>query len=286
MKNIQNVAVIGGGLMGRQIALNTALHGYNVTLTDNHPDVVSSVEAWAKKYLASRVEKQKMTAEAAEAASARIHYSGTVAEAAKDADLVIEAIVELEDVKRALFTELSAIVREDTIIASNSSTMPSSMFADCVKNPSRLANLHYFNPALVMKLTEVVRGSHTGDETVEALMDFSRKTGKTPILMQKEIDGFAVNNIVAKIYEAAFMLVDGGYCTPQEVDIAAENGLGHPMGPFRLMDLTGVDLLFIVKSSEYEKTGVKPGGYDLLQKMYDQKKWGQKTGEGFYSYTK
>lgn len=284
--NIRTVAVIGGGLMGRQIALNTAIYPYEVYLVDSNPEVLQQVQDWKEEYLAGRIAKGRMTEEQVAEIKSRFHLVATLKEAVKDADLVIEAIVEREDAKKSLFKEICAIAREDAIIATNSSRMVSSIFVDVVPNPSRLCNLHYFNPALVMKLTEIVQGEHVSEETVQALYDFSKKTGKKPIIIRKEIDGFVVNRILGKIYEESRWLVDQGYCTFEEIDIACENGLGHPMGPFRLEDLTGLDLTYDIMSRIYKKTGEKPLCYDMYKEFYEKGWYGKKSGRGFYDYTK
>lgn len=283
---IQKVCVIGGGLMGRQIALNTAIYPYEVTIFDANPAVLEDVAKWEDSYLAGRIAKGRMTEEQVAGIRSRFTICSTLEEAVKDVDLVIEAIVERKDIKSAVFKQVDALVRPDTIIATNSSRMVSSTFKDDVSNPQRLANLHYFNPALVMKLVEVVQGEHCSDETAQALYDFSANTGKSPILIKKEIDGFIANRILRAIQDEAYWLVEQGYCTPQEVDTACENGLNHPMGPFRLRDLTGIDLAFDILQRSYDESGVKPNGYDIIKEYYDKGWYGKKVGRGFYEYEK
>lgn len=282
---IKTVAVVGAGRMGRQIAMNTAIYGYEVYVTDPVAAVLADVENWVSEYLAGRVVKGRMTKEQTQEVCSRFHTVKGLEDAVKDADLVIEAVTELEEVKRQVLHDIGELVREDTIIASNSSFMASSYFADSVRNPSRLANLHFFNPALVLKLTEVVRGPHTAQETVDTLMEFSRSTGKTPVLVQKEIDGFVTNRILNACKNEALYLVENGYCTYQDVDLACRNGLGHPVGPFELMDITGVDTTYYRMKREIEHTGEEPVGYQMIKKMFDENRLGKKTGHGFYDYS-
>lgn len=282
--NIQRVCVIGGGLMGRQIALNTAIYPYEVTIFDANPAVLEDVAKWEDTYLAGRIAKGRMTEEQVAGIRSRFSICPTLEEAVKDADLVIEAIIERKDIKASVFRQVCALVREDTIIATNSSRMVSSLFIEDVTNPQRLANLHYFNPALVMKLVEVVQGEHCSDETAQALYDFALNTGKTPLWIKKEIDGFVVNRILVALKNEARWLVENGYCTVQEADAACELGLNHPMGPFRLEDLAGIDLTFDIMQRKYEETGEKPVGYDLTKSYYDKGYYGKKTGRGYYEY--
>ncbi len=282
---IKNVTVVGAGLMGRQIAMNAAIYGYPVILTDNSAAALENATKWATEYLGGRIAKGRMTPEQVAEIAARLKTEPSLAIAVKDADLVIEAIVEVLQVKRDFFTELNKYVRPDTILATNSSYMVSSLVAGCVTDPSRLANAHFYNPALVMKFVEVVQGPHTSDETAAALMQFMEKTGKKAILMKKEIDGFAANRIIRRINEEAMFLVENGYCTPEDVDAACELGLGHPMGPFRLLDLTGIDLTYDIMKQGVALTGQKPMGFDIIEAKVKEGNLGRKTGKGFYDYT-
>ena len=282
--DIKVVSVIGGGMMGRQIGLNTAKYGYEVYITDSNSAVCAQAVEWVEEYLAGRIAKGRMTEEEVAAIKSRTHITESLEEAVKNADLVIEAIFENEDAKHEIFRKVNALAKKGALLTTNSSTMVSSLFAEDVEDPGRLANLHYFNPAMVMELVEVVKGDHTSEETAQALMEFCRATGKLPILMRREIEKFIVNRINAVITNEAYWLVENGYCTPQDVDIACEKGLSHKMGPFRTKDLTGLDRNFLMMKEQYEKTGEKPVGYDLVGALYEQGRYGRKNGHGFYDY--
>lgn len=281
---MKKCTVIGGGTMGRQIALNTAIHGYEVVVCENSPAVLSDLERWKEEYLSGRIAKGRMTPEQVTAVKNRFSLTDDLALACRDTDLVIEAIIEDEQAKTDLLNTVSRLVCPNTVIATNSSYMVSSTFAPVVDHPERLANLHYFAPALVMKLVEVVRGEHTSQETVDKLMAFARSTGKTPTLVNREEDGFIVNNILRVIKEEAYRLVNDGVCSLEDLDTAVELGLGHPMGPFRLDDMSGLDMRYQALKRRYEQTGVKSNGYDRIEALYRQGRYGRKTGHGFYDY--
>lgn len=284
IEDVKRVAVFGGGQMGRQIGLNTAMHGFDTYLTDTDLAVVDNVQAWAEDYIKGRIEKKKLTEGEGKSALAKFHTVKTLAEAAVNADILIEAIIEDRKIKEEFFKQIDKVAKQDAIIATNSSYMVSSIFKDLVSNPGRLANLHYFNPALVMKLTEVVQGAHTSEETVQALIHFSKETGKKPVLVKKEIDGFIVNRILRAVTNEALFLLEEGIASPEDIDTAAESGLNYPMGPFKLMDFTGIDTCYLVAKMMLEETGFKKPGIDLLKEKYKNKEWGKKTGKGWYEY--
>ena len=283
MSQLKNICVVGAGQMGKQIALKAALCGFQVFLTDSFPAAVETAKVWSVDYLSKRVAKGKLFQEDASSAQNCFHVVSTLEEAAKDADLVIEAIIEKRSAKEELFRSLDQLVRADTLLTTNSSNMVSSLFADCVQNPGRLANLHYFNPPLHMKLVEIVRGPHTSDETVSTLYQFVKDIGKIPVLVQKEIEGFVVNYISNRLTLSALELASMGVATPQDIDLALENGLNHPMGPFRLMDLTGIDLAYMVMT-DMENRGEHHPGYELVKAKYEAGEYGRKTGKGWYTY--
>jgi len=282
---LKRVCVVGAGLMGRQIALNSAHHGFAVKLWDASAEQMSAARIWIEEYVASRIEKGRWTKEEADAARAHLAYAADLAEAAQDADLAIEAVVEDLEVKRKVFAELDRLCPPRAVLATNSSTFVSSLVADATKRPAQVANLHYFNPALVMEVVEVVQGPHTAPETVELLLEFARRSGKKPILLKKEIEGFIANRLLWALAREATSLLDGGYATFEEIDLAAEKALGYPMGPFRLMDLTGIDLAYMIRTARHKATGReedKPPR--CIEQRYRAGHYGRKTGRGFYTY--
>lgn len=283
--NIEKVLVAGAGAMGRQIALNTALHGLSVKVYDVSPKPLEAFRAWMDEYLAGRVAKGRLTQAYADDAAGRMCLVTDLAEGAADVDLVIEAAVEKLDVKRAMFAEFDRLCKPSAILATNSSTIVSSKLADATARPDRVANLHYFNPALVMQVVEVVQGPHTSEETALALVDFSRRTGKTPIHMKREIFGFVANRLLHALAREALFLEEHGYATHEEIDLALEKALGHPMGVFRLMDLTGIDVAYLVRQQKYLETGDeadKPP--KSIVERFEKGHLGRKTGRGWYEY--
>ena len=283
--DIKQVCVVGAGAMGRQIALNNAIYGYDTVLTDSFPAVLESAAQWKQEYLDGRVAKGRLTREQVDAAAAKLRMVPTLEQAASGADLVIEAVVEKLDVKRQVFAELDRIAPEDAILATNSSTIVSSKIADATKRSHKVANFHYFNPALVMQLVEVVQGPHTSDETVTLTMELARKMGKTPVLLQKEVYGFLVNRILAALMDEAVWLADMKVATPEDIDTAVTKALGHPMGPFRLMDLTGIDLHYDIAMEQYRETGdPKHKPSPLIVEKVVKGEHGRKTGKGWYEY--
>lgn len=284
-ENVNTVAVIGAGAMGSQIAMVSALSGIRTYCYDISADALRKAEEWAVRYLEERVSKGKLTPERAEAARANLWVVGTLEEAARNADVVIEAVIEKLDVKRSVFTELDRICPPHSILATNSSTIVSSRIADATARPEKVLNMHFFNPALVMELVEVARHEKTSDEAVGVVMDLARRMGKTPVLLRKEISGFIVNFILDGMIRRACFLVEGGYASHEDVDVAVKKGLRHPMGPFELLDFTGIDVAYLVRMERCAESGReddKPPR--IIAEKYGKGEWGRKTGKGFYVY--
>lgn len=284
-REIQKICVVGAGNMGHQIAVCAALAGYRVTCCDVNEEALRSAEAFADSYLPQRVSKGKLTQEEAETARGNMKFTPDMRDAAGDADLVIEAATERLELKRSLFAQLDQIAPPHAILATNSSFLVSSKVADATSRPGKVCNMHFFNPALVMKLVEVVKGPHTEEETAQACYEVAQRMGKEPVILQKEVYGFLVNSILNAINRQAFFLADMGVASPQEIDKAVENGLNHPMGPFRLMDLTGIDMNYYQRLERYQETqDPEDAPWPLLTEKWAKGEWGRKTKRGFYEY--
>ena len=290
IEDVKTVVVVGAGVMGQQIAMNTAIKGrasgYQVILCDSFPAAVEKAQAWADQYLDGRVAKGRLTQEQVDQVKANFTVSQDVDGSAAKADLLIEAIVEKLDVKRELFGRISKLCKPDTVLGTNSSNIVSSKLADVTEHPERLLNIHYFNPALVMELVEIVRGPHTGDEAVEVARAFAVNTGKSPIVLKKEIAGFVANRINAAVAHEALSLLRKGIATVEDIDTACEKGLHYPMGPFRLMDLTGIDVNYYVRVDRYAESHDPFDAPDpLVIEKFKKGEFGKKTGKGWYDYS-
>lgn len=287
VEDIRTVCVVGAGTMGAQIAQQVALAGYPVRLYSRSQERLDAAVKSNAKLLAKRVEKGRLDAAECEAALARVTTHTDLAAAVGDAELIIESVAEDRDTKRDICQQIDRHARKDAIIASNSSTMATSFFADCIEDEQRLLNVHFFNPALVMQLVEVVRGPHTADEAVDTCMEFVRRIGKSPVLVEKETYGFIANRILFIAMQEAFRLVEDGYVSMEDADLAVKNGLNWPMGPFELADLVGLDVTEDILAQGHLQTGEerwKPT--PILTGRTEKGELGRKTGKGFYEYAR
>jgi len=283
--DIKTICVIGAGNMGHQISLHLALFGFNTACTDISSDALRNAQEFAHSYLKGRVAKGKLPEGRMKEVLGNLRFTPDLKDAAGSADYVIEAAVEKIDIKKELFAELDRTAPQHAILATNSSFIVSSRIADSTKRPDKVVNLHFFNPALVMKLVEVVQGPHVSDETTSISMELCRKIDKVPVHIRKEVDGFLLNRILWAIKKEAQWLYDMGVASFEDIDNACVYGLGHPMGPFRLEDLTGIDLNYILALEKFKQTGVLS---DLpspsLVEHYVKGEHGRKTGRGWYDY--
>jgi 3-hydroxybutyryl-CoA dehydrogenase len=284
MGELKRVVVVGAGTMGSQIALQTALSDrHDVTLVDTVAGQLERARAQNRKLVERSVEKGRLTGAQADAALARIAESSDLADAVRGADLVIEAVVENFDAKKKVFEDLGRNAAPEAVLASNSSTIVISRLADLTGRPERCCNMHFFHPVTVMQLCEVVRGPKTSDETVETAMDFVRGIGRTPVLLQKEIWGFIVNRVLFAASEEAMRLLEGGYASAEDIDTAVQKGLNWPMGPFHLLDFSGLDVFFGAMEDRH-RLGEGPEAPQVLRKLVQEGRLGRKTGGGFFDY--
>ena len=282
---VRSLLVVGSGAMGRQIGMAAAVAGYTTTVRDVDAAAVAAAERDMRSWLDGRVAKGRMDQEAADAAWERIAFTTDLEPAITTADLVIEAATEKLEVKRAIFAELDRLAPKHAILATNSSTYGSSAVADATGRPDKVCNMHFFNPALVMKAVEVVRQERTSEDTVQAVAAVARAMGKVPVMLNQEVPGFVANRLMGALRDEALDLYAKGVASFEDIDEAARNALGHPMGPLELMDLLGLDVSYLIRQATYELTGdeaEKP--HPLLEEKYRAGEYGRKTGQGWYRY--
>jgi len=283
--DIHKICVVGAGNMGHQIATLCALQGFQTTCTDIDQKTLDKATTFADQYLPGRVAKGKLTEQAAREARERLSFTSVLSEAAEGADYVIEAAVEVLAIKRRIFADLYDMTPAHAILATNSSAIVSSKIADATGRPDKVVNLHFFNPALVMKLVEVVQGPHVSQETADLSMALCEKLGKVPVRLKKEVNGFLLNRIFFAIFKEAEWMLEMGVASVEDIDKACVFGAGHPMGPFRLMDLTGIDLAYTMGMEAFRNSGDRS---DLpvpsVVEHFVRGEYGQKTGRGWYDY--
>lgn len=285
MVEVHKIAVIGSGAMGRQIGMAAAVAGYDAVVQDISVDAVAAAEEDMTAWAASRVAKGRMSQEEVDAALGRLRFTTDQAEAVGDADLIIEAATERLDIKRQVFTQIDELAPEHAILATNSSTYGSSSVADATTRPEKVCNMHFFNPALVMKAVEVVRHPETSDDTVDSVIAVIEKMGKHPVVLNAEIPGFIANRLMGAVRTEALNLVEQGIASIEDIDTAAKSALGHPMGPFELMDLVGLDVTYLIRKATFELTGDESEApHPLITAKYEAGELGRKSGKGWYTY--
>ncbi len=283
--DINNITVIGAGNMGHQIAICAAIAGFQTVCMDQNELALKRASDFADSYFAGRIAKGRMSADEVSQTKSRLRFETKLAVAVKEADLVIEAIIEKLEVKLEVFSQLDTLCPAHTILATNSSYIVSSQIAPATKRPDKVVNMHFFNPALVMNLVEIVKGPHVSEETVAELEAVTTQLGKTPVVLQKEIYGFVVNRMLQATRKEALNLLDLGIASVEDIDQAVVKGLGYPMGPFQLLDLTGIDLAYHVGMEKYQASGNeedKPS--PTIVEKFHKGEWGKKVGKGFYNY--
>jgi 3-hydroxybutyryl-CoA dehydrogenase len=280
---IKTIAVIGAGIMGRGIAHVAALGGYRTILEDLLPAALRKAEGEIRANLDKAVELKKVSSEDANAALRRIEYAGSIEEAAREADLVIEAVPEEMESKIEIFTLLDKICRPGTILASNTSSLSVTEIASVTYRPKKCLGMHFFNPVHKMKLLEVVRALETDDETIFAAVEVGRRMGKEVIVI-KESPGFVTSRINAMIGNEAFYMLEEGIASAGDIDKALKLGLNHPMGPFELVDLVGLDTRLHILEYLHKTLGEKYRPAPLLVQYVKEGRLGKKSGRGVYEY--
>ena len=285
-QDIKWICVVGAGQMGHQIGMLCALGGYETVIQDVQTTVLEKAMTSLWALMDKWVSKGKLTEDQKEAAFRRLSFTTSLEEAASQADVVIEAVVEQLSVKRDVFRELERIAPAHAILATNSSTIVNSKLADVTTRPDKVCNMHFFFPPLVMDCVEVVMSDETSEETAQLLLGVCQRIGRTGVLLRKEISGFIANRILGALQREAIELYEAGVADFKDIDIICRKALNHPIGPFELMDLSGNDVAYFVMKQQYEETGdetLKP--FACVEEKVKLGHLGRKTGKGWYDYT-
>jgi len=280
---IKTIAVIGAGTMGRGIAHVAALGRYRTILEDLLPNALRRAESEIRTNLDKAVELGKVSSGDAQAAVGRLEYAGSVEGAAREADLIIEAVPEELESKIEIFTLLDKVCRPGTILASNTSSLSITEIAGVTYRASKCVGMHFFNPVHKMRLIEIVRASQTDDETIAASVEVGKRMGKE-IVVIKESPGFITSRINAMIGNEAFYMLGEGIASAEDIDKALKLGLNHPMGPFELVDLVGLDTRLHILDYLHQTLGEKYRPAPLLVEYVQAGRLGRKAGKGVYEY--
>ena len=284
---IKKVAVLGAGLMGHgitQVAAQTAQ--YTVYMRDIKQEFLDNGMRMINDSLQRFSKKGEMTEQQVNEILSRIHPTLDLKEAVADADLVIEAVTENPELKKKVLTEADATAKPEAIIATNTSSISISELAAATKRPERFAGMHFFNPPQLMKLIEIIRGAKTSDETINTIVEVTKKMGKEPVVVNKDVAGFVVNRILIPALNEAVALVDAGVASPEDIDKAIKLGLNWPMGPLTLLDYVGLDTTLAITEVLVKEIDPKFQANPLLRQMVRAGLWGRKSGRGFYDWKK
>jgi len=282
---IKNITVLGSGIMGHGIAQVSAMAGYNVVLRDIDKSFLDKAMEKIKWSLDKLVSKQKISEDEANKILGRIVPKVELAEALKDCDLMIEAVPEIMDLKKKVYSEVENVAEKKTIYASNTSTLPITEIANVTSRPEKFIGIHFFNPPQLMKLVEVIPGQKTPKDLVELTVNFVKSVSKEPVVCKKDVAGFIVNRIFIPLVHEAAWAMDRTNSSMTEIDSAVKFRLQFPMGIFELADFTGLDVIHKATIEMYSRDKKVINPHPLIQKLFDEKKLGQKTGAGFYEYS-
>jgi len=282
--DIKKPFVVGAGIMGSGVGQLCAQQGYEVTVLDISDEIIEKAKEKIKAGLRRRVEKGKITNEDMESVLSRMNWSADM-NLARECDFVIEAASENLDIKKDVFKKLDSICLPTTILATNTTALSISEIASATSRPDKVIGMHFFNPAVIMKLVEVIRGEKTSEETVATTKKFVENLGKVPIATDKEAPAGIVSRVLASLLNEAAIVYAEGIASPQDVDEAMKLGAGLPMGPLALIDMIGLDIHLAKMETLYAK--LKDERYkppEIIKNMVAEGKLGKKTGEGFYKY--
>jgi len=282
---IKKIGIVGAGVMGSGIAQVCAQAGFEVIMRDLTDELVQKGLKNIENFLNEGIKRGKVTEEQKQQTLSRIKGT-TKLEDLKDVDFVIEAAVEIMDIKKQIFQELDKLVRPEVILSTNTSSLSITEIAQSTKRPDKVVGMHFFNPAQLMRLVEIVRGLDTSDETVKVCYELSEKLGKIPVVVNKDVPGFIVNRIMMIQFMEAIRLYEEGVASLEDIDKAVKFGLNYPMGPFELMDLTGLDIGYYVNEYLSQELDHWPSTPYSLKARVKAGKLGRKTGEGWYKYQK
>ena len=282
---IKKLCVLGAGLMGNGIAQICAQAGYAVFMRDIEQRFIDGGMNTIRKNLGRDAEKGKITKDQMDSILGRIKPTLDLKEAATGADIVVEVVIEVMDVKKKVYAELEEIVPKHCLFFTNTSGLSITEMASVTKRPDRFIGTHFFNPVPVMRLLEIIRGHQTSDETLEIAKDWGKKIGKEVIVV-KEAPAFVVNRILCTMLNEAFYALDEGLASPEDIDKGMVLGCNHPIGPLALADLVGNDTLLRIMEGLYRELGDKYRPAQYLRKIVRAGNWGRKTGRGVYDYSK
>lgn len=287
IEGIRKTAVVGSGAMGHGISELLAMNGYEVTMVDLNEEILQKAREKIKWSLGKFVEKRRIRQEDADAALARVASTTNYEEAAENVDFAIEASPENIELKKTIFAKLDEVAPSQAILASNTSTLSITEMGKATKRPDKVAGMHFFFPPHQMALVEVVKGEKTSQDTVVALTELAKKLGKTPIIVRKDVRGFIVNRILGVAFNEAFWAYQRKESTMLGIDASVKYSGGFPMGWFELADFVGLDIAYEVGRILYEAYGerFKPCS-EVIDPLIKEHNFGQKTGVGFYDWTK